>query len=480
MKNDDVTEVKKAEKAEKKQAAREQLNEKLIGLLKEKQLSDEIIQAAEKHPKAKILSEALEEFFKNNLKAFKLNDLVLKIIKHSKPKEFVTALILLQDLQPFKIEKIDILIKHPIRCETVISLHKLKILTEANFDIMANPEFHTLERRGWPVKTSMRNILGGGLNKALVAYDQLQSFIQEGTGFKCSNLQKESDLCKEVQEKFTTDLAQTFFAGITQRHDPHFFAELLNVIRVTKSLDIFNQFVVKMNEILKLQAIDCIADALIELNKAELLTIESFNQVLEMQFPWHFTLLKNSIYLTKEKLEKLLKYDEPISSVSRLIEMIDRNEHEEILKDVRYAGGSLGQRARVRRDTLLNGENLNKLLQRDHSSLSNISDISEFLKTADLATEKNIKELINKDSKISKVLDFLKEHQLLTKENFSRLTGHSSRESASNFLEEHNLFSEENMNKLALESYPKVSFFQRTETELPESKSNPSCSFNLI
>ncbi|MGC1855030.1 MAG: hypothetical protein WA659_06645 [Candidatus Aquirickettsiella sp.] len=481
MEYDNKTEEKEAKKLAKKRAIREQHTTELIDLLREKKLSDEVLKAAEKSSKAKLLFEVLEKFLRPAFEAkdIELNNLVLKIINHPKPKEFADALALLRDCQLLKVEAIEALNNYPAHCESVINLDKLNILTEDNFKRIANPERYTLEESPifYDTKKSMQNIKqGDGLSRALVAYEKLQSMRE--SDLKCSNTQKKPELYQQVQKELSC-FTQAFFTGITQRHDPQFFAELLKVIQNTKSLDIINEFVFKLDNILTLRGIRCITDGLFELNEAELLTVESFNQVLEMQFPWHFTLLKNSKCLSKETLEKLLKYDEPISSVSRLIEMIDRNKHEEILKDVRYAGGSLGQRARVRRDTLLNGENLNKLLQRDHSSLSNISDISEFLKTADLATEKNIKELINKDSKISKVLDFLKEHQLLTKENFSRLTGHSSRESASNFLEEHNLFSEENMNKLALESYPKVSFFQ-PETELPESKSNPSCSFNLI
>ncbi len=478
MEYDNKTEEKKAEKLAKKRAT------ELIDLLREKKLSDQVLKAAEKSSKAKLLFEVLEKFLRPAFEAkdIELNNLVLKIIKHPKPKEFAAALALLHDCQLLKVEAIEALNNYPARCESVINLDKLNILTEDNFKRIANPERYTLEKSPifYDTKKSMQNIKqGDGLSRALVAYEKLQSFIHEGKDLKCSNPQKKSELYQQVQER-ASYFTQAFFTGITQRHDPQFFAELLKVIQNTKSLDIINEFVFKLDNILTLRGIHCITDGLFELNEAELLTVESFNQVLEMQFPWHFTLLKNSKCLSKETLEKLLKYDEPISSVSRLIEMIDRNKHDEILRDVRSCGGSLGQRAGVRRDTLLTGENLNKLLQRDHSSLSNVSDISEFLKNADLATEKNIKELINKDSKISKVLDFLKEHQLLTKENFSRLTGYSSRESASNFLEEHNLSSEENMNKLALESYPKVSFFQRTDTALPDSKSNPSCSFNLI
>jgi hypothetical protein len=234
------------------------------------------MEAINKHDKPVILLQALCEFFIHSFSEEFQKDTLIKIIQHAYPKEFINALISLQNSGFLITENIDKLVKRPICCEAVKILNNLKILNQENFNVASDPLSKIKEKK------ALEKVENGlGLNTSLKAFYHLQELLKEQVDVSVDN-PKPLSLLNNIQQK-----NQIFFDGITKRRDPEASGQLLNIINKHFSLDIVDIFSEKLDKILNLTSIRTTSDVLHELAlKDPKLFQENFSKVLDVKSPW--------------------------------------------------------------------------------------------------------------------------------------------------------------------------------------------------
>lgn len=309
--------AKKSAKTEKPKKDLSKLYSELVTLLQERNIENTVIESARKHNNPGILLQALREFFRHHFSEEFQKETLIKIVKHTYPKEYISALTCLQNSQLLTTENMDVLVRRPICCEAVQSLNNLGILNQENFNVLSDPASRIKEKKG------LEKVENGlGLNSSLKALNHLQQLLKDSG----SENSKSLELLNSIQEK-----NQIFFDGITKRRDPEATGSLLNTINKHFSLNIVDKFTEKFDKILNLTSIRTTSDVLhqLVLTDPKLLTQENFSRVLDVKAPWSVApalqlLRKNKdLGLNQENLDIILACDQadlmPILNEAKLI-----------------------------------------------------------------------------------------------------------------------------------------------------------------